>query len=144
MMKNIFLLLFIAFSATVFSQDSLRIYQDSRLEALNSKKAIQHKKAALLSRNTKVQGYRIQVVATQNREEAFKVKAQLMQNYPSHKSYTIFQAPYFRVKIGNFTNREEAEVLKKSLSLMFKQNVYIVRDMVEYTPTEDELFLMQE
>ena len=111
---------------------------------LTARQAVQNRKAALLNRNTRMEGFRVLVLSTKNREEAFKMKAELMQQFPTHKSYTIFQSPNFRIKIGNFVSREDAEILKKALSKSYKQNMYVVRDQIEYIPTEEELLLMQE
>ncbi len=143
-MKYLFILISLLFTRHSFAQDSIVVHKDSRLDILTSKQAVINRKSAVMSRNTKIDGFRVLVISTRNREEAFTVKAQLMQNFPTHKSYTLFQSPNFRVKIGNFTNREDAEILKKALSKMYSQNMYVVKDMVEYIPTEEELFQMQE
>ncbi len=143
-MKLLFLLLLSAFSLPVIAQDSIVVHVDSRIEMLTARQAVQNRKAALLNRNTRMEGFRVLVLSTKNREEAFKMKAELMQQFPTHKSYTIFQSPNFRIKIGNFVSREDAEILKKALSKSYKQNMYVVRDQIEYIPTEEELLLMQE
>lgn len=145
-MKWIGILLMICiFSTAVLAQnDSITVHKDSRIDVLAAKQAIVNRKAVILSRSSRVEGFRIQVISTNNRAEAFKVKAMLMQNFPSQKCYTIFQAPNFRVRLGNFINRDDAEIVRKTLAKIYAQNTYIVRDMIEYTPTEEELFFLQE
>jgi hypothetical protein len=68
-----------------------------------------------------------------------RIKAELLTNFPDHKSYTVYQSPNFKVRIGNFINRDEAAKLKVLLNKYYPQGVYIVEDAVEYNPREDEL-----
>ena len=83
-------------------------------------------------------GYRLQVLNTRSRDEAYKVKAQLLQHFPEQKSYVLFQAPYFKIRFGNFTDRSDALRYKSSLSAIFPQVIYVVNDDVEYTPPKED------
>ena len=83
-------------------------------------------------------GYRLQVISTRSREQAFQVKAELIRRFPEHKTYAVFQSPYFKIRIGNFMDKSEAEDLKKIVARQYPQGVYIVEDVVEYTPPADE------
>ena len=79
-------------------------------------------------------GYRLQLLSSNNRNQAFKLKYDLLSNYPDYKSYVIYQAPYFKVRMGNFIKREEAEKLRGLLNKSYKSGVYIVEDAIEYKP----------
>jgi hypothetical protein len=63
-----------------------------------------------------------------------------MNKFPEHKTYIIFQSPNFKVRIGNFIKREEAEKLRKQLSKYFPQGVYVVEDAIEYYPKDENIF----
>jgi hypothetical protein len=56
------------------------------------------------------------------------------QLYPELKAYLLYQAPYFRLRVGNFINRKDAENYQRKLSKEFKQNLFIVNDVVEVNP----------
>ena len=84
-------------------------------------------------------GYRLQVLSTQSREQAFELKANLLQRFPEQKAYTIFQSPYFKVRFGNFIERNEANRYKNILSSIYSQVIYVVNDNIEYTPKEEDI-----
>lgn len=105
------------------------VVKDTRLDALISKKAEINKKAADLKKASK--GYRIQVLNTTDRNQALNAKSKLLSLYPEHKSYLMYQAPYFKLRIGNFIDRKEADDLKKQLSRMFPTGVFVIPSEIE-------------
>ena len=46
----------------------------------------------------------------------------------------MYQSPYFKLKVGNFIEREEAENYLQSILTIFPTGVYVVRDIVEVKP----------
>ena len=118
--------------------DTITVRKDGRLDMLNAMQVKLNKQAARMTYNGLYHGYRLQVLSTQSREEAFDLKASLLQRFPEQKAYTIFQSPYFKVRFGNFIDRDEANRYKKILSSGYTQVIYIVNDNVEYTPPKDE------
>lgn len=134
--------LFVVFTLFVFSEamanDTLVVHKDARLDVLTAKQIGVNKLNAKMTSNGQYRGYRLQVLNSNSRDEAFKVKAQLLQLFPDQKSYVMYKSPYFKVRIGNFIEREDAVSFKELLSKKYPQNAYIVEDIIEYTPTEDE------
>jgi hypothetical protein len=121
------------------STGTVIVKKDMRMDILSSKQGEINKRAAKLSSSGYYKGYRIQVYNAQNRDEANTVKAELLRRFPDQKSYMLYQAPNFRVRIGNFLTQKEATDLRKILSAMYPQRgIYIVPDLIEYTPPEDE------
>ena len=121
------------------SGDSITVRKDGRLDMLNSIQAKLNKKAARMTYNGLYHGYRLQVLSTQSREQAFDLKASLLQRFPEQKAYTIFQSPYFKVRFGNFLERDEANKYKQILSSIYTQVIYIVNDNIEYTPKDEDI-----
>lgn len=56
-----------------------------------------------------VMGYRIQIYVGNNRQEADAAKVYTYTNYPDLNPYTLFSSPTYRVKIGDFMTRLDAE-----------------------------------
>jgi hypothetical protein len=146
-MRFVILVLIIGSSFSAIAQqyrDSLGsgvvVRKDPRLDILSSKQAEVNKRSKVLAGNGFKRGYRIQVANTQNRDEANNVKAEMLRRFPDQKAYLLYQAPNFRVRIGNFSTQREAESLKKMIALLYPQRgIYIVSDLVEYKITaEDE------
>ncbi len=79
-------------------------------------------------------GFRIQVINTNDRKAAIDAKTRVYQLYPELKAYIQYQSPYFRLKVGNFKTRQEAEEYLSSMSGDFPGNIFIVRDVIEVRP----------
>jgi len=124
----------------VCANDTVIVVKDARLDMLSSKQAQINRRSAMMTSGGQYKGFRIQVLSSSNRDNAQKMKTDLMNKFPDYKSYILFQSPNFKVRIGNFLNREEAEKLRKLLNKYFPQGVYIVEDTIEYYPKLDELF----
>lgn len=131
----------LAFASIASANDTIIIRQDARLEVLTQKQRIINRKQGMMAGSGLYKGYRIQVISTNQRDQAFRVKADLLIKFPEHKTYITYQSPNFKVRIGNFIKREDAEIFKSQLNKVFTGGVYIVEDAVEYSPREDELNL---
>ena len=139
-MKHLFFLCLILLSfARSFASVNIVVHKDERIDVLTAKQTEVNKRSAYLTSNGQYKGFRIQVANTQKRDEANKTKADLLRFFPEEKTYLLYQAPNFRVRIGNFLDRKEADKLKARISKMFPgRGIYIVADVIEYTPKEDE------
>ena len=133
-MRKIILLIIISVFTlqAMASKDTTIIRKDPRLDILTAKQAFINKRSSMMTSNGLYRGYRVQVLSTQSRGEAFKMKTDLLTRFPDLKSYLLFQSPNFRVRIGNFIKRDEAEKLRKDLLKLIPNNVYVVEDAVEY------------
>ncbi len=120
------------------SQDSIVVKKDPRLDVLTAKQAAINKRTAGMTSNGHYKGFRVQVLSTADRAKALNTKAELLTKYPDEKTYTVFQSPYFRIRIGNFLKKEDAEAFRKTLVRLFPEGMYVVADIIEYTPAEDE------
>lgn len=135
----LFILFFCIYTSNVFAQkDSITIIKDNRLDIINQKQAIINKRSKLMTASGLYKGFRLQVLSSNNRNQATQIKYALLQNYPYEKVYVAFQAPYFKVKFGNFLKRADAEKMRKELQRLSPQGVFVIEDTIEYTPKDDE------
>jgi hypothetical protein len=122
------------FSAAAFAQadstSSIVIHKDPRVDLL-VKKQIEVNEETTRNARRFVAGYRIQVINTSDRNAAIKAKTKIYQLFPELKAYLLYQSPYFRLRVGNFKDQEEAEDYRKALSKEFPNSVFLVRDIVE-------------
>lgn len=88
-------------------------------------------KANLQSR--KIKGYRIQIYFGGNRKKATKAKSRFLKKFPDQAAYTLYQQPNFKIRIGNFRNKLEAQKLYHDLQKVFN-TVFIVPTRIEYPP----------
>ena len=131
-MKPIFLIAAILFSASAFSQDtsSVTVHKDPRIELL-VKKQIQINEETSREGRRIGKGYRLLVINTNKRDEAVDAKTKVYTFFPELKSYLIYQSPYFKLKVGNFKDRKEAEEYKERLMKYFPRGVFIMNDTTE-------------
>ncbi len=118
---------------------TVKVTKDFRMDVLATKQGEINRRAARRSSSGQYRGYRIQVYNAQNRDEANAVKAEVLRRFPDQKAYLLYQAPNFRVRLGNFLTQKEALDLRKMLSALYpNRGIYIVPDLIEYTPPEEE------
>jgi hypothetical protein len=126
----------------LLAQDSnhVRIHKDPRLDLLVAKQVELNKKA-YIENNRTGSGFRVLVINTNDRKKAMEVKSRLMTDYPDHKTYLIYQSPYFKIQIGNFRDRKEAESLRKQILRVYPTGVIVVPATVELKPDKEEISL---
>lgn len=138
-MKKLVCLMICCFSvAFAICQDSIVVKKDPRLDVLSAKQAAINKRTAMMTSNGQYKGFRVQVLSTRDRTKALDTKAQLLTRFPEEKTYTVFQSPNFKIRIGNFIKKEDAEAFRKTLSKLYPEGTFVVPDIIEYTPPEDE------
>lgn len=118
--------------------DTIIVHKDPRLETLTAKQIAINKVTIHMTSNGLFRGYRLQVLSTHSRDEAFKTKATLLENFPNQKVYILYQSPYFKVRVGNFINRNDAESFSKQISNYLSQPAYVVDDLIEYIPKPED------
>lgn len=137
-MKYFLLLSFISFALCATAQDtpSVVVHKDPRIDLLLKKQGDAN--AAIRKANARTaKGYRLLVINTNKRDEAISAKTKVYTNFPELKAYLVYQSPYFKLKVGNFRTREEAQEYQKSLGVYFPKGVFIVNDVIEITPEKD-------
>jgi hypothetical protein len=72
------------------------------------------------------EGYRVQVLATRYFERADSL-AVIMKNTVSDSVYVDFEAPNYKVRIGDFIDRNSAESLQQELVQMGYNSAWILR-----------------
>ena len=130
---------FLLSSYMLWAADTILVKKDARLDLLTAKQAQINKRTAMLTSSGQYKGSRVQVISTNSRDQALRMKTELLSRFPDQKTYTSYQSPLFKVRIGNFVRKEEAEQFRKMLSRLYQQGVYVVEDLIEYNAAEDEL-----
>lgn len=102
------------------------LHQDARIEKLgefvrNGEESVE---------GVKIDGYRIVIFFDQDKSVVSQQKANFMARYNDHKAYIDYVAPNYRVRVGNFRTRLEAEGLKAELLVYFPTAV-VVEDKIQ-------------
>ncbi|MGG9963201.1 hypothetical protein [Ferruginibacter sp. SUN106] len=131
------LLFFIAVQAQTVATDTavtgkITINKDPRLDILAKQEAEINKATVGLGIRA-AKGFRLLVLSSNDNEYAKKVRSLLLQRFPEQKVYMTFQAPFIKLKFGNFVEKDEAEKYRKLLtnSKIVTTNIYLVPEIVE-------------
>ncbi len=135
-MRNILMLLCLVPFLSKAQPASLEIVKDPRLDML-VKKQVELNKKVYQDNNRTAQGFRILVMNTSDRQKAMSTKSVLMRDFPDHKTYLIYQSPHFKIQIGNFRSRNDAEKLRKQIVKIYPSGVIVIPSMIEVKPEED-------
>ena len=98
-------------------------------------KVIERKFIEEHSRSKTMSGFRVQVFFG-SREEALRLKGEFLQLYPDQKAFVSYQAPNFKLRVGNFRNQLDAEKFLHAIKEEFP-SAYVVNDKVEYANYEE-------
>ncbi len=121
-MKKILLALIITlgFSHLSYAQFDEEISESTRQTFQNYRRKFENK--------SRVTGYRIQLF-TGNKQMADKIKAQYLQlNFP-YPVYMVFEMPNYKIQVGDFRNRLEAEGVRENLMTTFS-GAFLVKSQI--------------
>ena len=82
-----------------------------------------------------VDGYRVQLLATRSIESATLIKQKAEEQFRSHnhKVYWSFEAPFYKIRIGDVLKRTDAEVIRDLAKTLGYDQAFPVRSKV-YPP----------
>jgi hypothetical protein len=146
-MKKLFISAMIFLSLDSIAQDTARkrssdtnavvVHKDPRLDLL-VKKQIQINEETSRDARRIGKGFRLLVINTSKRNEAVAAKSKMYSYFPELKAYLIYQSPYFKLKVGNFKERKEAEEYQLKLKKYFPNGVFIMNDVIEVKLEKDK------
>ena len=116
MKKILGLIFWVVFATCVMAQEEgvVVLHQDSIMGSLLVKKESTDKNNAVTA-----VGYRVQVYSNNNarkaKSEAFELEEKLKEIFPDVKCYVSYSAPFWKVRLGDFSNYAEAVVFSKKV-----------------------------
>lgn len=75
----------------------------------------------------KKRGFRVQIYSGTNRNEAYAVQSRFKNQYADIDSYINYEEPNYRVKVGDFTSRTEANNFLRILRSQYN-NVFVFQE----------------
>jgi hypothetical protein len=102
------------------------VYKDQRLENITDFIGRQEESIE----GIKIDGYRVQIFFAESSTTAQSQKASFLNTYSEHKAYIDYMAPNYRVRVGNFRTRLQAEHLKQQLISVYPTCI-VLEDKIE-------------
>jgi hypothetical protein len=105
----------------------LTIYQPAEVDTLLSRVYFSNTPKSALK------GFRVQIYSGSNRIDANKIKADFLETYFGEKIYFDYKQPYYKVRIGDYRTKAEAQKMYQMLLLDPRFNgVLIVPDEINF------------
>lgn len=77
----------------------------------------------------KIEGWRVQLLATTERSKVMELKARFLSNYPGISADWDYSAPYYKMKVGSYLTKLEAYRLRHRIRYDFP-DAYVIKDKV--------------
>ena len=133
-------LLFILFSTLLIAQDKKIKFDPNKLidpepkwplisSPLNFQNLF-NDKVSIDSTQIVIEGYRVQILATKQLAKAEKLQKDLS-SILNQKIYIVFEAPNYKVRVGNFIDRNKAEKFRQDIIKEGYQSSWIIRTRIE-------------
>ncbi|GGB04754.1 SPOR domain-containing protein [Puia dinghuensis] len=106
------------------------VHKDPRVDSLVQKQIDINELTSRESRRN-VPGFRIQVMNSPDRNKVYAAKVKIYEEFPDFKPYLWYQAPNYKLKVGNFKTQEEADQALQQLSRLFPSGLFVIRDTIE-------------
>lgn len=118
------------FDPSVYNPDveSIKVEERQVHDAMESANAVE------VALPETIPGFRIQVLFTPEIQEATQIRDNLDASLPEEWTYLIFDSPYYKVRIGNFIERYEAQALLRRLVSIGFSEAWIVPDKIIKNP----------
>jgi hypothetical protein len=118
-------------------KNSVVYSRDARLDMLISKRAELNKKTSLTIEIPN-KGYRVQAMSTSDRTKVLDAKAKILSSFPQYRAYLLYQAPYFKLRVGDFIDKESADAFRSEIARVFSSGVITVPSDIYLTKKEIE------
>lgn len=122
-MRTILLLVSILIFGSATAQKNIEVSAPPKLQELISRRM----DASRVS--NAFPGFRVQIAFNSQRSIAATEQQKFLAAYPGYETYVIYQAPYFKVRVGDFHNRLDAFRLHQRLRKEFPA-AFVVEDEV--------------
>ena len=126
-----------AWRKQVIDTNTVVIQKDPRIDMLVKKQAQVNEETSRDARRF-VKGFRLMVITTNSRDEAIAAKTKVYTYFPELKAYLWHQSPYYKLKVGNFKDRKDAEAYQMKLNNYFPKGVFVMPDTVEVKPEKNK------
>jgi len=120
-MKSLIVLLITAYCCS--AQTNINInYNDPKIKELITI-------ARVAKNTTKISVYSIQIQASENPEKILKTKKKYLSKFSNEKIEELFETPYFKLIVGHYLDKKQAEKKLKSIKKYFKSSFVLKREI---------------
>lgn len=82
-----------------------------------------------------LEGYRVQIY-NGKKDACLKVRSEFLKKYPTVSPYTLYESPEYRVQVGDFRTRLEAEKFLRQIIQEFRGS-FVLKTKIKWPELED-------
>ena len=120
-----FFMLLISTSAFAQTKGKVEVIKDPRIDTLAARRAELNRTLGVET----VSGFRVQIFTGTNRKDAYSAQAKFQDEFPDIRTYVIYSDPNFKVRVGDFRTKADAEKLEDDLKKWFN-GMFIIQDKI--------------
>jgi hypothetical protein len=99
------------------TRGKVEVIKDPLIDTLIARRPYLNK--TILGSDANSSGFRVQIYFGSSRQAAYDAQAKFMNEYPETSTYISYIEPNFKVQVGDFRTRLEAQKLQNELNGMF-------------------------
>ena len=115
------------------TRGKVEVVKDPLIDTLIARRASLGKNVAIS--DDAANGYRVQIFFGSNRQEAYNAQARFLEEYPETRTYILYTEPNFKVQVGDFRTKLEAQKLQNDLRDKFT-SLFIIQGKINPPKTD--------
>jgi SPOR domain len=115
------------------TRGKVEVVKDPLIDTLIARRASLGKNAAIS--DDAANGYRVQIFFGSNRQDAYSAQARFLEEYPDTRTYILYTEPNFKVQVGDFRTKLEAQKLQNDLRDKFT-SLFIIQGKINPPKTD--------
>ena len=128
--------LFFLFTLLILTGYSQNTKENSGVVIIKDKKIDDLIKNKSNIRRISTAGYRVQIYFSTDKDKVQDLRMKFIKQYPKMESYITFDAPNYILRVGDFTEKNDAERFKKEIFREYPEN-FILKTAIN-VPNDDE------
>ena len=131
-----FIVLFFTSSIIAQTRGKVEVVKDARIDTFAARRVELAK--AISADGGMINGFRVQIFTGADRKEAYNTQAKFQEQFPDVRTYVIYNDPNFKVRVGDFRTRLDAEKMQDELKKWFTGMFIIQEKINQPKPETDE------
>ena len=128
-----FIMLFAPALALAQTRGKVEVIKDPLIDTFIAKRPFLNKANVVGEESS--YGYRVQIFFGSSRQAAYSAQARFAEEHPEMRTYIGYTEPNFKVKVGDFRSRLEAQKLASELRQLFS-SIFIISEKINPPKTE--------
>jgi SPOR domain len=130
-----FIVLFFPSAAVAQTRGKVEIVKDARIDTFAVRRLELAK--AISADGGMINGFRVQIFTGADRKEAYNTQAKFQEQYPDVRTCVIYNDPNFKVRVGDFRTRLDAEKMQDELK-KWSTGLFIIQEKINQPKPETD------